>query len=106
MARELFYKWTGKSGKEHEYEIFFIDSPWNDVRGNYVFAKESKPRRWEPIYIGETESLKDCIPNHDKLPCIKRNGFTHVHVHMNYNSQARLAEEKDLLTNYTTLCNS
>ena len=63
-------KWTGASGKEYVYEIHSIGDTWNDVPGNYIFAKETSPHHWEAIYIGETESFKDRIPDHNELPCI------------------------------------
>ncbi len=99
-------KWTGASGTEYMYEMYPIKgTTWNNVPGNYIFARESKPNNWEPIYIGQTESFKDRIPDHDKLPCVQRNNGTHVHVHVNHNTEARLAEEKDLLASCTTPCN-
>lgn len=97
--------WTGASGKEYLYDIYPIGTNWNDVPGNYIFAYESSPLIWTPVYIGETESFKDRLPNHNELPCIKHNGGTHIHAHINEDSQARLAEESDLLSNYTTPCN-
>ena len=97
--------WTGASGKTYEYEIFLIGINWNDVAGNYIFAKQSSPGRWESIYIGETESFKDRLPNHNELPCIRRNGGTHIHAHVNSNSRARLDEEADLLASGKTPCN-
>ena len=97
--------WTGASGKKYEYEIYLMDSTWNDVPGNYIFAKEVSPHKWQGVYIGETESFKDRLPNHNELPCIKRNGGTHIHAHINSDSHARLDEEKDLLSNNTTSCN-
>jgi len=103
MANEC--KWRGTSGKEYMYGIYSIDGTWNDVPGNYIFARETKPHTWEAIYIGETESFKERIPNHNELPCVRRNGGIHVHAHVNRDSQARLAEEKDLLANNTTPCN-
>lgn len=99
-------EWTGASGKKYIYEIHPIaGTTWNDVPGNYVFARASKPHNWEAIYIGETESFKDRIPNHNELPCRQRNKGTHVHVRVNRDSQARLTEEKDLPANYATPCN-
>ena len=97
--------WTGPSGKVYSYEIHPIDTTWNDVPGNYIFAKESSPRRWDAVYIGQTLSLKDRLFYHEALPCIRRNGGTHTHIHVNRDSQARLDEESDLLANYTTPCN-
>jgi len=99
-------KWTGKSGKEYIYNIYSIDTTWNDLAGNYIFAKKTNPNTWEPVYIGETESFKNRLPNHNELPCIRRNGGTHIHAHVNQDSQARLTEEQDLLVKYATPCNS
>lgn len=97
--------WTGASGKIYEYEIFPIGIDWNDVAGNYIFAKQSSPNRWASIYIGETESFKDRLPNHNQLPCIRRNEGTHIHAHVNQDSRARLAEEVDLLATDKPPCN-
>lgn len=99
-------KWTGASGTEYIYGIYPIKgTTWNDIPGNYIFARESKPHNWEAIYIGQTTSFKDRIPDHDELPHIQRNKGTHVHIRIHYDSEARLAEEKDLLANHTTPCN-
>jgi len=98
-------KWTGTSGKEYLYDIYPIGTDWNDVPGNYIFAREYEPNKWTAIYIGETESFKDRLPNHNELPCVKRNGGTHIHVRINRDSDARLKEEADLLANNKTPCN-
>ena len=98
-------KWIGASGKEYFYDIYPINTDWNDVPGNYIFAKETTPHNWEAVYIGETESFKDRLPNHNELPCIRRNGGTHTHVRINRDSRARLAEEAELLANHSTPCN-
>ena len=98
--------WAGASGKEYIYEIHPIEgTTWQDLPGNYIFAKISKPSTWEPLYIGETGSFKGRLPNHNALSCILGNGCTHIHAHTNRDSLARLAEEKDLLSNHTTQCN-
>lgn len=97
--------WTGASGKKYEYSIHLIGTTWKDEPGNYIFTKQSSPNTWEPIYIGETESLKERLPHHNELPCIIRNGGTHIHAHINRGDQARLDEESDLKANYTTPCN-
>ena len=97
--------WTGASGKEYEYEIFPIRANWTDKPGNYIFAASISPGKWQALYIGETISFIDELPYHDELSCIQSNGATHVHARIVQDSQARLAEEKDLLANYDTLCN-
>jgi hypothetical protein len=97
--------WEGASGKKYLYTIYSMNTEWNDVAGNYIFAYESSPHTWTAVYIGETESFKDRLPNHNELPCIKRSGGTHIHAHTNENSQARLEEEEDLLATHKTPCN-
>jgi len=98
--------WPGKSGKEYEYWIYPMGSTlFEDESGNYIFARTS-PEGWSPVYIGETESLKDRLSNHDELPCITKNGGTHIHAHTTPGgAQARKAEEADLLDRWDTPCN-
>lgn len=96
--------WTGKSGTVYTYNIRPLDNNWNDVGGNYIFAKETTPTHWTSVYIGQTGSFRDRLPNHEKRPCAIRNGATHIHAHTNGES-AREAEETDLLANHETPCN-
>lgn len=98
--------WPGTSGKEYTYWIFPIGTSFKDEPGNYIFAKETSPGRWAPIYIGETGSLRDRLGDHDKLPCIRRYGGTHVHAHTSSSSaQVRREEESDLLSRWDPPCN-
>jgi len=103
MARKC--EWTGASGKKYMYDIYLIGTNWNDVPGNYIFAKEASSSNWESVYIGETESFKDRLPNHNELPCVSRNGGTHIHVRINRDSNARLEEERDLIDHNNPSCN-
>lgn len=98
-------KWVGKSGTGYIYNIHPIDANWNDVPGNYIFAREASPHIWQAVYIGETDSLKNTLSNHEAWPCIHRNRGTHVHTHVNLDSEARLAEEADLVANQKPPCN-
>jgi hypothetical protein len=98
--------WTGKSGQQYTYEIYLIAQTFREVPGNYIFAKEVAPGRWEPTYIGQTENLNQRLGNHEKEACSKRNGATHIHAHVTNGGEAvRRSEERDLLLVYTTPCN-
>ncbi len=98
--------WPGVSGKKYRYRIYPIGTSFKDEPGNYIFARETSPGRWTPIYIGETESLRDRLANHEKLPCVERHGGTHVHVHTSsLSAQLRRAEESDLLARWDPPCN-
>ena len=99
--------WPGASGKKYKYRIYPLNTSFEDSPGNYIFAKETSIGRWKPIYIGETDSLQDRLSNHEKMPCVKRHGGTHVHVHTDPSEEElRRAEELDLLANWGPSCNN
>ena len=98
--------WTGASGKDYTYHIFPIGTSFKAEAGNYIFAAETNPGRWRPIYIGETSDLSERFDDHHKMPCIRRNGATHVHAKLTPGGkQVRLAEEADLVAHYAPTCN-
>jgi len=98
--------WPGASGTKYKYWIHPINASFKDSPGNYIFAKETSPDRWTPIYIGETDSLKDRLSNHEKMPCVKRYGGTHIHAHISTaDEKVRRAEESDLLAKWDPPCN-
>ena len=73
---------------------------------NYVFAKETSPNKFRPIYIGQTSDISERFENHHKWSCITRNGATHICTHKSSaNETERLAEESDLIKNYNPVCN-
>jgi excinuclease UvrABC nuclease subunit len=97
--------WQGNSGRTYKYWIYPIDSSFKSEPGNYLFAKETSPRTWRPVYIGQAKNLDDRLDNHNKEACAKRNGATHIHAHLNHSKEARLAEESDLIKKWNPACN-
>ena len=98
--------WQGRSGKSYAYWIYPISQNFQDKPGNYIFAREPSPGNWTPVYIGQTQSLAERFDNHHAMPCIKRNGATHIHAHVNDGGeQTRRVEERDLIDNYDPVCN-
>jgi len=105
MAEPQIY-WEGKSGKKYGYWIYPIGTSFKDVPGNYIYAKETEPGKWRPVYIGQTSSLKDRLADHEKEACAKRNGATHVHTHTSSDSETvRKVEETDLVLMWKPVCN-
>ena len=94
--------WTGVDGTNYAYKVFSPDVGWNDVPGNYIFAKRVGGQ-WRPLYIGETKSLKIRFKNgHEKWQAAKRRGASHVHAHTsNAAKSVRTREEENLIDNYT-----
>lgn len=97
--------WPGASGAKYKYYIYKIGASLKAEGGNYIFAKLDAQNRWTPIYIGQTSNLSERFDNHHKADCIKRNGATHIHAHLNSLKQDRLDEETDLLQNFSPPCN-
>jgi hypothetical protein len=98
--------WDGVSGREYTYSIYRIGTQFKAVPGNYIFARETSPRVFAPIYVGETSDLSERFDNHHKMPCIYRNGATHIHVHTSYGgAEARRAEEQDIRWKWNPPCN-
>jgi hypothetical protein len=99
--------WRGKSGKEYKYWIFPISkmSGFKDEPGNYIFAKLTD-RGYYAIYVGQTGDLSERFDDHHKMPCIKRNGATHIHAHTSSpNEDTRLREEEDIIAEWNPPCN-
>jgi len=106
MADAPSILWPGKSGTEYKYWIYTISTIFTDKKGaNYIFAKETTKGSYRPIYIGQTGDLSERFDNHHKMPCIKRNEATHIHVHINNNEANRLKEESDLMQKWNPVCN-
>lgn len=97
--------WSGQSGTNYKYWIYPIGTSFKDSPGNYIYSKETKPGYWSPVYIGQTNSLQNRLSNHEKESCSKRNGATHIHVHLSGNETSRLNEEKDLVVKWKPTCN-
>ena len=98
--------WTGQSGQKYRYWIYPIGTTFTAVPGNYIFARETEPARFRPIYIGETSDLSERFDNHHKMACIKRHAATHIHVHQNDGGQvSRRQEESDLIAKWNPTCN-
>lgn len=97
--------WKGQSGKRYTYNVWSTNGTWNDVPGNYIFARRTT-NGWVAAYIGQTKSFKTRLPRHEEWTCAKRNGATHVHARVNRGGEAaRKTEEKDLVARYKPPCN-
>ncbi|MFA5293773.1 MAG: GIY-YIG nuclease family protein [Phycisphaerae bacterium] len=106
MSEAQTILWPGLSGKEYKYGIYPIGTSFKKEPGNYIFAKQNTQGYWTPCYIGQTENLDERLGNHEKEACAKRNGATHIHVHLTSGGESiRKAEEKDLIQKWKPPCN-
>ena len=42
--------WTGQTGTKYRFWIHPIGTTFKAVPGNYIFARETEPNRYQPIY--------------------------------------------------------
>ena len=108
MAERETVVWTGADGTQYQYTVHDLNTNWNDVPGNYIFAKRNNRNQWVAIYIGETGSLRDRLSgdDHEKYPCGRRHNMTHIHAHTSSAQRAdRTAEEANLIRRYNPPCN-
>ncbi len=90
--------WEGLSGKKYGYWIHPIGTTFINSPGNYIYSKETQPGYWQPIYIGQTNSLETRLTSHEKESCAIRHGATHIHTHTSSTNEAiRINEETDLI---------
>lgn len=94
----------------YAFEVYTTDTIFNSAGGVYIFSKRSVGLDGKGahtfLYIGQTSSLKERIPNHQKLPCIRRHGVNCICVHRDNDANSRLRKEIDLLSVNKTLCNA
>lgn len=95
----------GASGREYSYFVFPIGAEFKAEPGNYMFTKLAWGKH-EAKYAGETHDLSARFDYHHKMPCILREGATHVLAHLSSASAAeRRAEEQDIIRAYSPTCN-
>lgn len=93
--------WRGKSGRDYFYWIYPLPVSFDlSQDGNYIFARLDAIFRWVPIYIGQG-NLNNHANSHPQAACIRTRGASHLHGRVNRAERDRLAEEGDLLANYT-----
>ena len=107
MNKSLLIYWKDKSGTSHRFWIYprgtkFIEP----CPGIYIYAKETSPHKWIPIYIGQTENVNVGLTNHEQQACVDQNGATHIHVSIITDKKSRFTIEKDLIEQWKPVCNS
>jgi hypothetical protein len=99
--------WKLPSGNIYNYHPHPIGTTFLDVPGNYVFAKQNADGSFAAVYVGETKSLKNRHDgSHEKLPCAKKNGATHILARINKDGEsARIKEQNELIAFLKPACN-
>ena len=98
----------GKTGT-YNFGVYTTDTVFIDVGAVYIFSRRvigSDGRGTHTfLYIGQTHSLEDRIPYHEKWLCAQRNGVNCICVHQDDDANSRIKKEQDLLDANPTPCN-
>jgi hypothetical protein len=98
--------WPGQSGKEYPYTVYPIDTAFQPMPGNFIYAKQAEDGSWVPIYIAQTRNLRQRLEGHVSVADAVAKGATHVHAHYDTVGQAaRCNEEQDLVHRWKPVCN-
>lgn len=107
MNKSLLIYWKDKSGTNHRFWIYPPGTKFNEpCPGIYIYARQTSPHKWIPIYIGQTENVNVRLTNHEQQECVDQNGATHIHVSIITPEKSRLAIEKDLIEQWKPVCNT
>lgn len=107
MNKSLLIYWKDKSGTSHRFWIYPRGTKFNEpCPGIYIYARETSPHKWIPIYIGQAENVNVRLTNHEQQECVDENGATHIHVSIVTGEKSRLAIEKDLIQQWKPVCNT
>lgn len=108
MAKITNATFKGEKGS-YIFEVYSLDTSFNAIGAVYIFTKRTVNADGKGthvlIYIGETDSLKQRIPNHEKWSCVKKNGANCICVHRDDDEDSRLTKETDLRAGNSTPCN-
>ena len=102
------FTFYGESETAYQFEVYSLDTSFNDVAGNYIFTA----RRVDGdsivhtlLYTGETISFKDRFSNHHKWKSALDYGFNCICVRQENNSKNRTYIESELLGKYRLYLN-
>lgn len=99
---------VGASGTKYTFSVYTTDTEFSNIGAVYVFTKRTVSNdkgSHTLLYIGETGELGNRISNHEKWPCVNRNGCNAICVHAEDGDAKRLEIEGDLLEANDTPCN-
>ncbi len=101
------YLWRGASGRWYRYAVYMFGTVFGPGPANYIFARETRPGHYLPLYIGHTQDLSAPMDDPLVLQCVRLNRATHMHVKLSTaTEEVRRAERSDLIAEWKPDCNS
>ena len=101
----------GFSNEIYHFEICFRESELEDVGGVYIFSKidislgGKEPIQRVHLYIGETRSFKERLPEHEKLSDAIDRGMDMILLLRKKDEDCRKKIESELIQKYKPILN-
>lgn len=110
MAKLSIVKFKGASGRQYTFDVFPIDTIWNDGIGAVYFvthrSKGNDGKHYhQNIYVGQTSDLKSRHQNHHRKQCFDQHEANTLCILRESSERSRLAIERDLIEGCSPLCN-
>lgn len=109
MSQIATIMFIGKSGNRYTFNTYSENTKFQNIGAVYIFTKRYQDASGTysqiPLYIGESGELGTRIENHEKWPCVMRQGCTHISIMSESDGRKRLDIETDLIQGYQPVCN-
>ncbi|MEI9866680.1 MAG: GIY-YIG nuclease family protein [Limisphaerales bacterium] len=63
----------------YRFSVHSQMADWSHNGGIYIFCGVNPQNQWVPLYIGQADSFRNRIPQHEQWNPAVRRGATHVH---------------------------
>jgi hypothetical protein len=108
MGKIADVTFKGISGKEYSFVAYSLDTEFKVIGAVYIFTKrtvkDGKGSHKE-LYIGQTDNISERFEQHEKWPCITREGVNCICIHVEESKDKRFEKETGLRNNYDAPCN-
>lgn len=100
--KEIYF--AGVSKRYNAFRFYSLTDEFPETAAVYIFAKSGNGS-YESLYIGETDTLKSTISNHEKWVCVSRRFVNTLCVHFEKDATVREQIVSDLIEEQRPPCN-
>ena len=89
------HRWAG-----YDFNVHKPNADWADVAGVYVFVNRNMQGRRSALYVGQAQSLRSRLSNHEQWAPALRLGANEIHATAEPSSVARTRIERAIYDQY------
>lgn len=95
----------GQTGTTYPFDTYVLGTTFKPLGSLYCITKRSAQGQHTVLYVGQTQDLSERFADHHKEDAWKRQGATHISVHLDTGMASRLKKETDIVRFYNPCCN-